>query len=289
MAIERVAVVGGGGVMGSGIAQVVAQAGLRVTVVEADEAAAERGRRRIERGLERAVRATVLAGPEAAAEALARVSLSTDLEAAGAEADHVIETVVEEVDVKTDVLGRLDAVCREDVVLASNTSQISISRLAAATGRPDRVIGSHWFNPPPVMGLIEVVRGVETSDETLGVALGLAERYGKETIVCRKDAQGFVTSRLIAILMVEAARIVEEGIADAEEVNRACVLAFNHAMGPLDTADLSGLDILERVADGLAEQYGDRFLVPQSVRALVNAGHLGRKTGRGFRDYGEAG
>lgn len=289
MAIERVAVVGGGGVMGSGIAQVVAQAGLTVTVVEADDAAAERGLRRIERGLGRAVKAKVLDGPEAAAEALGRVSASTDLAAAGAEADHVIETVVEEVDVKCDVLGRLDEVCRDEVVLASNTSQISISRLAAATGRPDRVIGSHWFNPPPVMGLIEVVRGVETSDETLGIALGLAERYGKETIVCRKDAQGFVTSRLIAILMVEAARIVEEGIADPEEVNRACVLAFNHAMGPLDTADLTGLDILERVADGLAEHYGDRFLVPQSVRALVNAGHLGRKTGRGFRDYSEAG
>src|SRR4051812_25160492 len=176
--------------MGSGIAQVVAQAGFRVTVVEADDAAAERGRRRIERGLERGVRAKALAGPEAAAEALGRVALSTDLEAAGAEADHVIETVVEEVELKCDVLGRLDEACRDDVVLASNTSQISISRLAAATGRPDRVIGSHWFNPPPVMGLIEVVRGVETSDETLGVALGLAERYGKETIVCRKDSQG---------------------------------------------------------------------------------------------------
>jgi 3-hydroxybutyryl-CoA dehydrogenase len=280
-------VVGGGGVMGSGIAQVVAQAGLRVTVVEADEAAAERGMRRIGRGLERAVKAEALEGADAAAEVLGRVSASTDLEAAGAEADHVIETVVEDVDVKCDVLARLDAVCRDDVVLASNTSQISISRLAAATGRPDRVIGSHWFNPPPLMGLIEVVRGIETSDATLEVALGLARRYGKETIVCRKDSQGFVTSRLIAILVVEAARIVEEGIADAEEVNRACVLAFNHAMGPLDTADLSGLDILERVADGLAEHYGDRFLVPQGVRALVNAGHLGRKTGSGFRDYGE--
>jgi 3-hydroxybutyryl-CoA dehydrogenase len=280
-------VVGGGGVMGAGIAQVVAQAGLRVTVVETDGEAAERGMRRIGRGLERAVTAKALEDAGAAAEVLGRVSASTDLEAAGAEADHVIETVVEDVDVKCDVLARLDAVCRDDVVLASNTSQISISRLAAATGRPDRVIGSHWFNPPPLMGLIEVVRGIETSDATLEVALGLARRYGKETIVCRKDSQGFVTSRLIAILVVEAARIVEEGIADAEEVNRACVLAFNHAMGPLDTADLSGLDILERVADGLAEHYGDRFLVPQGVRALVNAGHLGRKTGRGFRDYGE--
>ena len=274
--------------MGSGIAQVVAQAGFRVTVVEMDDGAVERGMRRIERGLERAVRAGALEGPEAASAALGRIAGATDLEGAAAEADHVIETVVEELEVKCDVLARLDAACRDDVVLASNTSQFSISRLAAATGRPDRVIGSHWFNPPPVMGLIEVVRGVETSDETLAVALGLAARYGKETIVCKKDTQGFVTSRLIALFIVEAARIVEEGIADAEDVNKACVLAFNHALGPLDTADLSGLDIVERVADGLVQHYGDRFLVPPGVRSLVNAGHLGRKTGRGFRDYGEA-
>jgi 3-hydroxybutyryl-CoA dehydrogenase len=274
--------------MGSGIAQVVAQAGFRVTVVEMDDAAVERGMRRIERGLERAVRGSVLHGPEAAATVRGRISGSTDLEGAAAEADHVIETVVEELDVKCDVLARLDATCRDEVVLASNTSQISISRLAAATGRPDRVIGSHWLNPPPVMRLIEVVRGVETSDETLALALDLAARYGKETIVCKKDTQGFVTSRLIALFIVEAARIVEEGIADPEDVNKACVLAFNHAMGPLDTADLSGLDIVERVADGLVHHYGERFLVPPGVRSLVNAGHLGRKTGRGFRDYGSA-
>jgi len=278
-------VVGGGGVMGSGIVQVVAQAGLRVTAVETDDAALARGRRRVERGLERALRSSGADGP-AAAEILGRIEGSTDLEAAAATADHVIETVVEELDVKCEVLARLDAACRDDVVLASNTSQFSISRLAAATGRADRVIGSHWFNPPPVMGLIEVVRGLETSDETLAVALDLASRYGKETIVCKKDTQGFVTSRLIALLIVEAARIVEEGIADAEDVNRACVLAFNHAMGPLDTADLSGLDIVERVADGLVAHYGERFLPPPMVRSLVNAGHLGRKTGRGFRDYG---
>jgi len=289
MTVEHVVVVGGGGVMGSGIVQVVAQAGLRVTIVETDQAAVARGIARIERGLERALRSSALPGPEAAAAVRARITGSTDLEAAAATADHAIETVVEELEVKADVLGRLDASCREDVVLASNTSQFSISRLAAATGRPDRVIGSHWFNPPTAMNLIELVRGVETSDATLTVALELAARYGKETIVCKKDTRGFVTSRLIALFIVEAARIVEEGIADVDDVNRACVLAFNHALGPLDTADLSGLDIVERVADGLVEHFGERFLVPAGVRSRVSAGHLGRKTGRGFRDYGEAG
>ena len=280
MAVEHVVVVGGGGLMGSGIAQVIASAGLSVTIVDVDEDAIERGLRRIERGLEKA-------GADAG-EVLARISTSTDMESAAADADHAIETVIEDIDAKTDVLRRLDAVCRADVILASNTSQFPISKLAAATGRPDRVIGSHWFNPPAVMKLIEVIRGIETSDETLQVTLDLAARYGKETIACRKDTPGFVTSRLIASFMIEAARIVEEGIADIEDVDKACKLGFGHAMGPFLTADLSGLDTVERVADNLAKNYGDRFLLPQSVRALVNAGHLGRKTGRGLRDYGEA-
>ena len=176
------------------------------------------------------------------------------------------------------------------MILASNTSQFPISKLAAATGRPDRVIGSHWFNPPAVMGLIELIRGRRaTSDETLATALELAHRYGKETIVCKKDTQGFVTSRLIALFMVEAARIVEEGIADADDVNKACRLAFNHAHRPARRLPTSQrLDVVEQVADNLARNFGDRFLPPQSVRALVNAGHLGRKTGRGFREYGES-
>jgi 3-hydroxybutyryl-CoA dehydrogenase len=284
MAIEKIAVVGGGGLMGSGIAQVVAQAGFAVTIVEVDAGALERGVARIERGLERLTRRERITAGEAAA-TLARVSTSTDLEAAGADADHVIESVIEVDEVKASVLGRLDKVCREEVIFASNTSQIAISKLAAMTSRPDRVIGSHWFNPPPVMNLIELIRGVETSQETLDTALGLAERYGKETIVCNKDTQGFITSRLIVMLMVEAARIVEEGIASVEDVNKACVLAFNHAQGPLDTADLSGLDTVERVADGLVKNFGERFLPPQTLRALVHAGHFGRKTGRGFTEY----
>jgi 3-hydroxybutyryl-CoA dehydrogenase len=147
------------------------------------------------------------------------------------------------------------------------------------------VIGSHWFNPPPVMDLIEIVCGVETSDATLSLALELAKRYGKQTVVCRRDTPGFITSRLIAILALEAARIVEEGIATPEDVNLACVQAFNHPMGPLDTVDFSGLDTTLKVADALTDQYGDRFRAPQNLRALVSAGHLGRKTGRGFRAY----
>jgi 3-hydroxybutyryl-CoA dehydrogenase len=275
----RAVVLGGGGQMGSGIAQVVAGAGVDVTVVELDEGALERGLGRIERGLERA-------GDDGAVRA--RISGSTALEDAVAEADHVIETVVEVFDVKCDVLRRADAAAREDVILASNTSQFSISRLAAATERPDRVIGSHWFNPPARMELIEIVRGLETSDATLATTVELAQRYGKQTIVCQRDTPGFVTSRLIALFMVEAARIVEEGIATPEDVDLACKLGFGHAMGPLATADLSGLDVLERVADNLREHYGDRFLVPQGVRARVAAGQLGRKTGRGMHDYDDA-
>ena len=138
------------------------------------------------------------------------------------------------------------------------------------------------------MNLIELIRGVETSDKTLETALALAHRYGKETVVCNKDTQGFITSRLIVMLMVEAARIVEEGVASVEDVNKACVLGFGHALGPLDTADLSGLDTVARVADGLVANFGDRFLPPQTLRALVHGGHFGRKTGRGLSAYDEA-
>lgn len=285
--IEQVVVVGGGGLMGSGIAQVVAQAGFEVTIVELDEASIERGIARIERSLGRMVERERITQDDATA-VLARLHRSTSLEEAAATADHLIESVIEDRDVKTDILRRADAVARDDVVFASNTSQFPISLLAAATSRPDRVIGSHWFNPPPVMKLIELIRGIETSDETLETALRLAHRYGKETVVCKKDTPGFITSRLIALFMVEAARIVDEGIGSIEDVNTACVLGFGHAQGPLDTADLSGLDTVARVADSLRDQYGDRFLAPQILRSLVNAGHYGRKTGRGFSAYGDA-
>lgn len=283
--IEHVVVVGGG-IMGSGIAQVVATAGLRVTVVDLDDGALQSTRARMEKSLGRFVKSEKLSQEQADA-ALARLELTTDLAAAAGAADHAIETVVEDLDVKRQVLRGLDDACREDVIIASNTSQFSISVLAAATNRPDRVIGSHWFNPPPLMDLIEVIRGVETSDETLATTMQLAERYGRRTVVCQKDTPGFITSRLIVTLGLEAMRIVEEGIASVEDVNLACVKAFNHAMGPLDTMDFSGLDTTLHVADNMREQYGERFIAPQNLRVLVNGGHLGRKSGRGFRDYRE--
>jgi 3-hydroxybutyryl-CoA dehydrogenase len=284
--MQRVVVVGGG-IMGNGIAQVVAHSGLDVTLVDISEAALEKARSRISRSLERSVKAGKLAQDEASA-TLARLSTATELGEAAATADHAIETVVEDLEIKRGVLAQLDEACRDDVVIASNTSQFSISTLGAATGRPDRVIGSHWFNPPPVMQLIEIIRGVETSDETLATTVALAERYGKQTVVCDKDTPGFITSRLIIALGLEAMRIVEEGIASVEDVNTACRLGFGHAMGPLDTMDFSGLDTALHVADAMREQYGERFLAPQNLRVLVNGGHLGRKSGRGFASYDAA-
>ncbi len=289
MSIEQIkqVVVVGGGTMGNGIAQVVATAGFGVTVVDISDDALVQTRSRIERSLGRLVKKERLTSGDADA-ILARIATTTDLEAAGTAADHVIETVIENFDVKAGVLQRLDAVCADHVIFASNTSQFAITSLAAVTERPDRVIGSHWFNPPPLMDLIELIRALQTSDETLATTIALAERYGKQTVVCQKDTPGFITSRLIAHLALEAARIVEEGIANADDVNLACRQAFNHAMGPLETIDFSGLDVMLHVSDALHQQYGERFLAPQNLRSLVKAGQLGRKTGSGFSAYGEA-
>jgi 3-hydroxybutyryl-CoA dehydrogenase len=287
MDVKKIVVAGGGGQMGNGIGQVAAASGFDVTLVDVSQAALDRGLGRIEKSLGRLVKAGKLSENEAAA-TRGRIAVSTDLDAAAAQADHVIESIIEDIDAKRDLFRRLDEVCRDDVVLASNTSQFAISKIASATRRPDRVIGTHWFNPPPVMRLIEVVRGLETSDETLAVVLDLAGRFGKETIVCKKDTQGFLTSRLIMALVLEAARVVDEGIADADDVNKACVLAFNHAMGPLATVDMGGLETMERASDAMTHNYGERFRPPQILRTLVNAGHYGRKTGRGFSDYGSA-
>lgn len=287
MSVEKIAVVGGGGQMGNGIAQVAATAGIAVTIVELDEAALERGVGRIEKSLGRMIKAGKLTEEESGA-IRGRIATTTDLAGGCREADFVFESVSEVLDLKLSLLSQVDAAVSPDALVATNTSQFPISRLANATTRPDRFIGTHWFNPPVIMRLVEVVRGVKTSDETLERTLGLIKRLGKETVVCKKDSQGFLTSRMMNLWCLEAMRILEEGIADVEDINRACMLAFNHAMGPLDTADIGGLETVLVASQSLTEVFGERFRAPQVLRTLVHAGDLGPKTGRGFRDYGEA-
>lgn len=286
MEINTIAVVGAG-IMGRGIAEVVLEAGFEVVLVDVSSELLDDARRRIDRNIEKKITADKIT-PESGSASLERLRLEVDVAAVASEVDHVIEAVTEDLAVKRSLFATLDEHCKPEVILSTNTSQFSVTSVAAATNRADRVIGTHWFNPPPVMDLIEIVRGARTSDETLATTLELAERYGKETIVCQKDTQGFVTSRLLMLFILEAARIEEEGIASVEDINKACRLAFNHPMGPLDTADLAGLDTLLRGAEAMTEHLGDRFRPPQTLRRLVNSGDLGRKSGAGFSSAGAA-
>lgn len=281
MDIQRIGVVGAGA-MGSGIAQVAASSGYEVVLRDVTEAALSRGLAGIAKSLDRVVKAGKLEAGERDA-VLARIKPTQSLQDL-AGVDFVIEAVPEHLDLKIATFAELDGIVAPHVILASNTTELSITRIAAATGRPDRVIGMHWFNPPPVMKLVEIVRGLQTSDATLKATEDISHAMGKETVVC-KDAQGFITSRALCALLTECYRIYEEGLASAEDIDLAIRLGLNHPMGPLELSDYLGLDVLVHSGEGMAEAYGDRFRLPQTVVKLVEAGHLGRKTGRGFYDY----
>lgn len=279
----RIAVVGAG-LMGSGIAQVAAQHGYAVTLRDLSTGALDRATAAIADSYARFVAKGTLGAAEATA-ALGRITTTTDL-AAAAEAELVVEAIFEELAAKQEVFAALDAVCRPDAVLASNTSAIPITQLAAATGRAEQVVGTHFFSPVPMMPLCELVRGYRTSPETLDRARSFAERLGKTCIVVRRDVAGFVTTRLIVALCNEAARLVESGVATAEDVDAACRLGFGHAMGPLATMDLTGVDILAHAARNIyAETRDEKFMPPETVARMVTAGDLGRKTGRGWYAY----
>ncbi|MDP9219108.1 MAG: 3-hydroxyacyl-CoA dehydrogenase family protein [Actinomycetota bacterium] len=277
-------VVVGAGLMGSGIAQVAAVSGRPVTLRDVSDEALARGRNGIARSLDRFVDKGKLGRDEADA-ALARISTTTDLDSVS-EAGLVVEAVFESLEVKTELFRELDRLAPAGAVLATNTSAIPITRIAAVTGRPESVVGTHFFSPVPMMALCELVRGYKTSDETLAAARAFAEAIGKTCVVVNRDVAGFVTTRLIAALAMEAVRLVETGVASAQDIDTACRLGFGHPMGPLATADLTGVDIMRNAAQNIyAETQDEKFAPPELLNRMVTAGDLGRKSGRGFYPY----
>jgi len=283
---EQIAVIGAG-LMGSGIAQVSAQAGYDVVLRDVTEAALARGVAGITASYERFVAKGKL-GAEAAEAALARITTTTELEAV-AGADLVVEAVFEQLEVKQEVFRALDRIAKPGAVLATNTSAIPITRIAAVTERPESVVGVHFFSPVPMMQLCELVRGYKTSDAALAAARAFAEGVGKTCVVVNRDVAGFVTTRLITALVVEAAKLYESGVATAEDIDTACRLGFGHAMGPLATADLTGVDILLHAARNIyTETQDEKFAPPELMARMVTAGDLGRKTGQGFYAHPDA-
>lgn len=264
--VRRVAVLGAG-TMGSGIAALLAEHGFAVRIADPSEEARARALARVAK---RAPDADVAALP--------------DVETAVADADLVIEAAPEVLALKQELFGRVDAAAPAHAVLATNTSQLSVTALAAATRRAPQVCGMHWFNPPERMRLVESVRGLATSDATMATVRAVAEACGK-TVVEVADRQGFVTTRVLAATLIEAMRMHEEGVASAADVDAAVKLGLNHPMGPLELADYVGLDVMLAIADSLTEALGERFRPPQGLRKRVEAGHLGRKSGRGYHAY----
>lgn len=273
----------GCGIMGSGIVEVAAKAGIAVVFVEVDEEARERGQQAIERSMAKAVERGKL---EAAArdEALGRIKGSTDL-ADVAGSDLVVEAVTEDLEAKLDVFRRLDELVRPEVVLATNTSSMPIADLAAVTKRPEQVLGMHFFNPPPVMKLLEVVRALSTSDDAVAFARGVGERLGKTTILA-KDRAGFIVNMLLLPYLNSAIRMLDEGFATREDIDAGVTLGLGHPMGPLTLMDLIGLDTALHVSNVLYDEFKDPIYAPPTLlKRMVSAGYLGRKSGRGFYDY----
>jgi 3-hydroxybutyryl-CoA dehydrogenase len=280
--MEKIFVLGAG-TMGSGIAQTFAQKGYEVIIRDIKDEFVDRGLAGINKGLSKLVAKEKMT-EEVKEDILSRISGTTDMNMAE-DCDLIVEAAVENMDIKKQIFSELDKICKEDTILASNTSSLSITEVAAATNRPDRVIGMHFFNPAPVMKLVEVIRGMATSQDTFDKVKALAESLGKEPVEVA-EAPGFVVNRILIPMINEAFGIMAEGIASPEDIDKAMMLGANHPMGPLALGDLVGLDVCLAIMDVLYKETGDsKYRAHSLMRKYVRAGWLGRKTKKGVYDY----
>jgi 3-hydroxybutyryl-CoA dehydrogenase len=281
--IRTVAVVGSG-LMGSGIAEVTARTGHVTLIREIDDQLLDQGIGRIRKSLDRAVDKGKLEARERD-DVMGRIRGTTALEDL-AGADLVIEAIIENLDAKKDLFARLDDICPEHTLFASNTSSLTVTEMAAATHRPDRFLGLHFFNPVPVMKLVEVVRTIATSDAAFDSAYQFVQAVGKQPVEA-KDASGFIVNRLLVPYMLDAIRSLEQGLGSIEDIDRSMVLGLGYPMGPFTLSDFVGIDTLFRIAEIMYEEYAEtRFAPPPILRRMVTLGRFGRKSGRGFYDYG---
>ena len=284
MDIKKVCVVGAG-TMGNGIAQVAAQIGCDVVMRDVEDAFVERGMKNIDKFLSRSVEKGKLESNEKDA-ILGRVKGTTDMSQLK-EVDFVIEAVIEDLELKKRVFKELDELCGPEVVLASNTSSMSLTEIAASTKRPEKVCGMHFFNPVPLMRLVEVIRGYATSDEAVAITTDLAKKMGKVTVEVKKDSPGFIVNRIMIPHLLEAIKIVEEGIATKEDVDAAVKNGLNYPMGPFELMDLTGIDVCYFVNEYFYNELNkeSKWVSPNLLKTMIRAGKLGRKTGEGWYNY----